>query len=123
MWQSIIANSERFYPNCTYNRMENTRVTGGKVEKSLTAAYEQCPIAFVGTSKGANWTDDGILKRGSAKAYIPNRFFELHEFSPSLEDILIRDGVTYRITDIKDYSYHPHIGVYAMTLKRIEYHG
>ena len=121
MQLSILANQST-YPDCTYQRFGTTRATGGKAVRGIIAEYIDCPVAFVNTTSRADWSDDGIYKHGRGKAYVPERFFEVHQFSPSLNDIIIRQDVKYRVTDVKDYTYHPHIGVYSLSLKRIEYH-
>ena len=122
MERSIISTSERWYHSYTYQRVTEARGTGGKVEKTVTE-YEDCPLVFVNTKQRTDRTGDGLYKKGTAKVHIAARFFDVYEFSPSIKDLIKKGDIVYRIVDLKDYTYHPHIDVWSVTLERIEYHG
>jgi len=114
--------ADRFYESYTYRRVTKTRTIGGKISETVTD-YENCPLVFVQPSGRVEWTQDGLYKEARAHAHIASRFFDIQQFTPSLNDMIIKGDIVYRIIDLQDYTYHPHINVYSVTLKRIEYHG
>lgn len=122
MERSVIATSDRFYRNYTYQRITKARVTGGKLENTVVAEYENCPLVWVHTRGRRKFTEDGNYQDSEAKAHIASRFFEVNEFTPSLNDCIMKDGIKWRVVNLRDYTYHPHIDVWTLTLKRIEYH-
>lgn len=118
MERSIIAMADRYYENYTYRKVTKSRTVGGKVVET-TEDYTDCPLVFVQPQGRGNWTQDGILNEKQAKVHIASRFFEVNTFTPSLNDKIVKGNEIYRITDIKDYTYHPHINVYTMTIKKV----
>ena len=116
-----MANTSRYYANVTYYQITETKVTGGKIQKTTAQTLTNIPIIFGRSKNARNEETDGVFRSGLMSAWIPSRFFEVYAFSPSLRDIIERDSIKYRIIDIRDYTNHPHMEVYGLTLRRIEY--